>query len=820
MWRDNGQHQQQHPQHPQPSPGQLQTQYTQLAVDSHQSQPYTNRFNSYGHHHQPQPQAQQPPLAPPTSDTLSWNYNIQTNVAEWDNYPYVPDTTHSAWPPSESAFAAHDYLAPTSTSQYHPSQPLHPHHQQQPYTNATEPPSLAEWTWSFPPPIPPTTSTFIPPAPHRPFRFQTQSIQQPVVTAIPATTALTYSNHHLNPSFQQALIPTSTVTPQFPLHPTVSLLPEPDASRFRSAAPTVDAQPQHQSHPPSSRSTSSTTSHQNPSPPSTLTTTTLPTNPNSSPSESLLHLASRRAAFHQEQTPLPFNPTRSQAAPGSRVRPSRSKKARGVDNNNNNTSSTTSIGGGGGNNLLVLDCSCWTCGDPIAKLNLRGGVDWSHFKPPRAYYGCSNCVDLTLDGDDEDGPSGSNLKAPPGATTRGSAHDSFTYADTVSAAIDKLNGLDLGEGSKKDVGGEEERIPKALPMVERTLRKEDELVCDVCTRTVGSGSLRNELSDDLKYTIEVVCARCSVRYAACSDCGGGGGRLTPGRWRCVELFPNGRKTCKLPHVRAPPVEERSFRVISVQEVTAAELDVIVPNCRTLLFATRLGMIARPDMLEKGDALVRTYAQAERTTIDIWNLLEPLFRNDVEEEKGWRRYIGIQTANPRRARGKTSVLDSEDPNSVFTGFMVAEWDLSSGAIFYPAMTPWTTSGPAADSNLILGMHIGRRIRSDLALLNAKRALSDHEPYPNLTCNWIFTPFKKDSKMSQSVERRGYKYGEDLIAQGVVKAEWFPPHREINIPVAFIKGWQAWIRPFANDEDMGPPIRQAKPRVKKSPPAQRG
>ena len=45
-----------------------------------------------------------------------------------------------------------------------------------------------------------------------------------------------------------------------------------------------------------------------------------------------------------------------------------------------------------------------------------------------------------------------------------------------------------------------------------------------------------------------------------------------------------------------------------------------------------------------------------------------------------------------------------------------------------------------------------------------------------------PFNIESKMHKCLERRGYERLEDLLAETHprVRAEWFPPYREIFLP----------------------------------------
>ncbi|KAJ3112751.1 hypothetical protein HDU96_004205 [Phlyctochytrium bullatum] len=97
-------------------------------------------------------------------------------------------------------------------------------------------------------------------------------------------------------------------------------------------------------------------------------------------------------------------------------------------------------------------------------------------------------------------------------------------------------------------------------------RTEDLVNCDVCRRHVGSGGVKvSRCSDNKKralasaadapvaaaaaeFSVEVVCVPCRERYAFCTECGGGG-KYRTGKYRPIELFTEGRRTCRLSHVR-------------------------------------------------------------------------------------------------------------------------------------------------------------------------------------------------------------------------------------------------------------------------------
>ena len=189
------------------------------------------------------------------------------------------------------------------------------------------------------------------------------------------------------------------------------------------------------------------------------------------------------------------------------------------------------------------------------------------------------------------------------------------YDATLSAAIDKLEqlGLDGAEagspsaspGSAAGLGmsprqQEHEEAARAEhnslllyePARAPTECKSGWLRCDVCDYVSGVGAAVAAVPVPPQphgFTVEVICARCAALFRCCSDCGGGGGRLTPGRWRCKELFraspfsssfrllevpvltlfrsslaADGRKTCQLSHARNPALGEVTMCAFSSQ----------------------------------------------------------------------------------------------------------------------------------------------------------------------------------------------------------------------------------------------------------------
>ena len=163
-----------------------------------------------------------------------------------------------------------------------------------------------------------------------------------------------------------------------------------------------------------------------------------PTPPPVTNRQAIEHLASQRAAFLHESSPLPFHPPPS--------RPSRTKRAPVPRQ-------------AAPSQLLSLASECWTCGAPIATLNLRG-VEWERIgERPRIVLRCGDCV-----GGGEDGQVGQRT---------GTADDEGGYEDTISAAVDRLQ---LGTSGEKQL----ERIPPPVALAKGSPKDSDALACECC----------------------------------------------------------------------------------------------------------------------------------------------------------------------------------------------------------------------------------------------------------------------------------------------------------------------------------------------------
>ncbi|KAM0748144.1 hypothetical protein T439DRAFT_75196 [Meredithblackwellia eburnea MCA 4105] len=343
------------------------------------------------------------------------------------------------------------------------------------------------------------------------------------------------------------------------------------------------------------------------------------------------------------------------------------------------------------------------------------------------------------------------------------------------------------------------------------------LICDVCTREIATGSVGLAKSnEEPEFGVEAICERCCDRYQRCSDCGGGGGvRLGVGKWRSRELFPEGRKTCKLSHLRLGSLNDMWYDVWPVCELPKIQVEGLVGACRDLYTHNMYAGLATPEILEPVTALAKTFDEVQKLTMDSWTVIEPMLREDVESTQSIRRYVALRwsTPTPRKknklaaSEPKATVSSDEDDGSVvvrkgknLAGFVIAEMDLTTGSLFLAASTPWAT-GETYDATTILMQNLLRRIEADLSGLNAQRKLRRQAQYPELDNAWLMMFFKKDSRLMSHLEnRRGFQLLDNYLEK-YPKSDpaHFAPIRPVFLPPEYLKGWNVLVRKIVKDDD---------------------
>jgi hypothetical protein len=175
-----------------------------------------------------------------------------------------------------------------------------------------------------------------------------------------------------------------------------------------------------------------------------------------------------------------------------------------------------------------------------------------------------------------------------------------------------------------------------------------------------------------------------------------------GRWRCAELFPHHRKTCRLSHTRHPRFQDLELATADLQCMSPHNASLLLNACQPGFIDARLQFTARPLCIEYGLVRGRNFAEIERLAIDDWSMVRLWITNDRPQPQNVRRYVSFASAPAASRRAKyqarsgtsvgpptagtttatetaTEARTSTAP-SVLYGFVVTEWDMDRGTIY--------------------------------------------------------------------------------------------------------------------------------------------
>ncbi|KAK4049264.1 hypothetical protein OIV83_004200 [Microbotryomycetes sp. JL201] len=450
---------------------------------------------------------------------------------------------------------------------------------------------------------------------------------------------------------------------------------------------------------------------------------------------------------------------------------------------------------------IELEFDCRFCSKKLAKLTLRGPGTFTSGRHEGVYY-CLNCVPLPH---------------TQKSTSINSLDEEATYADTLSATVDRLEGLSVEEADPRPPPANRTSANGGVSSKKRTKMEDDVLACDVCRRDVGTGGLRlvgAAEGENPEVTIEVLCAHCETRYLRCSDCGGGGGNRGVGRWRAKEMFPEGRRTCRLSHVRIGTLNDMTYDVWPITTIPRAQLPKLIEMCRELYTTTLYATLAVPDMMESQGALARSFEEVEKQAMDSWCMFEPLMTDDVEATHQSRRYVALRWSTPTSRKGKkprNGAGDdcSDDPSQpvplirqgkVLAGFILAEWDLNIGSL-HVALTMPTGSGESYDAASRLMQTLFRHVRNDVASVNYAREQQGAPPLPNLKQAWSLHMIKRDSRIMSRIEsRRGFVPLDDYLTKYPdANRSDFAPIRPVFLPPELLRGWFVFVKRVEDSDD---------------------
>ncbi|KAJ3195098.1 hypothetical protein HK101_001075 [Irineochytrium annulatum] len=335
--------------------------------------------------------------------------------------------------------------------------------------------------------------------------------------------------------------------------------------------------------------------------------------------------------------------------------------------------------------IIEEPASCAGCGAPFATMVLRG--EHAAFEKPHTVD--VRCVPCSAE------------KARPSA----------------DAAAAQTGGEGGGGGDDDD--GERAQVEEVvIPSRKRARGAAEHVVsCDVCRHDIGTGGVKVSMSRPRassasaptspkqpkaeEFSVEVVCASCRDGYAFCTECGGGGKHRT-GKYRPLELFVSGRRTCTLSHVRLG--DARVSTVVHdlalAGDAAASKVDAkLLEDCRGVLADGVLSHFATPKAMEaaRGSRL-RTVA-AIRGAVDVaWTAIvrdvatAPMAATAADVGGRRRRYMGVayipkvvrKKARARQGAAAAGVVvhgDDVSPpvDGVQAAFVTAEVDAGRGVM---------------------------------------------------------------------------------------------------------------------------------------------
>ncbi|KAJ3345489.1 hypothetical protein HDU83_004054, partial [Entophlyctis luteolus] len=251
------------------------------------------------------------------------------------------------------------------------------------------------------------------------------------------------------------------------------------------------------------------------------------------------------------------------------------------------------------------------------------------------------------------------------------------------------------------------------------------LICLACKNLSAVGKIEDSMKRvAIGLNISILCASCDEKFLFCAECGGGGKTRT-GKYRPRGLFPPGRKTCFLPHIRiGTAVVEH--QVLNFAHGTSGK-SVLVAGVRDVFFDAFVGLHAVPSTYSTFQDLSEIFEYASR----IWRSSAGEFLNPHENsrkhvlvtiasiEKEYRMksksgaskksaagHVGSETRNilwanalqgsagpanePLDMLGSTSTCSNSvgkvsNVEQTFVSFAVSHWDQANCALFIVLMT---------------------------------------------------------------------------------------------------------------------------------------
>ncbi|KAI9204266.1 uncharacterized protein BJ171DRAFT_122060 [Polychytrium aggregatum] len=169
------------------------------------------------------------------------------------------------------------------------------------------------------------------------------------------------------------------------------------------------------------------------------------------------------------------------------------------------------------------------------------------------------------------------------------------------------------------------------------------------------------ITDVLSKT-EIICISCNKKYRLCTDCGGGG-KWRTGKWRPVEMFMKGRKTCSLQHGRVGNIPADSNLCILPAQ-SSPDSPFVTRDIIEMYENTILNTLGTPAILENC-VHFPTYASIQNRIKELISEIRQQLDDPVSHDK--IRYLITWTGHMNKARklkrgSSSALLNSADAGS--------------------------------------------------------------------------------------------------------------------------------------------------------------
>ncbi|KAK4700146.1 hypothetical protein P7C70_g6105, partial [Phenoliferia sp. Uapishka_3] len=387
-------------------------------------------------------------------------------------------------------------------------------------------------------------------------------------------------------------------------------------------------------------------------------------------------------------------------------------------------------------------CVCRLCGNQFANATLRG-TDDDLAVEYRADFVCLNC---------------SPKAAVPSSTSEGVGKDELgsedfgnSYEDTLSAAVDRLEGLELTD-------------PRPAPT----------------SRSGLTGRKRRAVEQELvsfrtPSLSPLTCATQSLSHSAV--------------WPISEISSTDANA--LLHLC------RELWISTILSTLATPETLEVPGALARTFS-EINNLARDswtlcepylrDNIDESQDLRSRYIALR------WSVPAPRKKSKVQNKEEETMKLPTDARVQEEINAPVIRTDGKQ----LAGFIIGELDLQAGSLFLPFTMP-TGVGETFESTTIVLQRLHTRIKLDMEARNLIRQQQGLSKLVELTNAWTMRLYKKETRI---LIRRGYlTLDEYLLKYPDADPEGYPPTRPVFLPPQLLRGWETFVKPLAPDDDWG-------------------